>query len=104
MSDFLDSLRAKPKDAPLPTGPVGPQGPENRDLDPISHHVQAALEVMRGLPVTTLQREQSLGLIYNLLGTAMQLIVEYAKYGAADHSVSVYPEPLKDDLAAILGE
>jgi hypothetical protein len=61
-----------------PPGPGGRGGADEgaADLDAVSYHLQAALQVIRDKPVQSIAREEFYTWIYNLISAALTLVVE----------------------------
>ena len=66
--DVVETIASKPMH--------GARDTAKSDLDPVQYHLQAALEAMRMIPVSSVERERFFGWIYNLMASANNLIAD----------------------------
>ena len=75
------------------------------ELSPIAHHLFRATEMIRALPIAHLERERMYTWIYQLVCSALEIIVKDEHQGGADpHNDRELEASLKGDLDEFLGD
>src|SRR5215472_3267480 len=85
-------------------GAEAPERGKRTELEPVNHHLQAALQVIRDLPIASLERERYYTFVYQLMSAALDLVVEDSIYGQPNLVEDDGPsKDLMSDLDAIKG-